>query len=311
MLEALLWSFFISPLKIVWESLRILESNKLVFTSILCFTTLPLSFLTFTLAISTFPLQSRVLHLESVARVAGTRVEARHVWHESRDDAVSLLRTRALFALLCFPLSLAAAVSAVHATASAAQGKPAALRGSNWKRPAVTVVFVYVVLMAFAPVPRALAAAAFTSPPWIRILVRAIGSGLEVYLMTVLSLSLVVSVIEDRVGWEAIRVGSGLIRGRRACGWILSGSFVLVSGLMNRKVEVLLLENENSEIGVFDKSVLVCSYALVVLVSYVVTTVFYCDSRRRHHDNGGGIKEPQPQDDHEIEDSVVVDSSQL
>ncbi|KAK7382986.1 hypothetical protein VNO78_28651 [Psophocarpus tetragonolobus] len=302
--DALLRCCFVSPLKILCDSLTILRTNKLLFCSILFFTTLPLSFLTFTLTISTHALRNHVFHLEAVARVASTRVEARHIWHESRVDALSLLRTRALFTLLCFPLSLAAAVSAVHATVSAVQARPATVRGANWKRPAATVLFVYLVLMAFAPVPGALAAATVGSLLWARLVARAIGSCADVYLMAVLSMGLVVSVAEDRVGWEAIRVGSGLMEGRRLCGWIISALFVLVSGLINRKMELLLENQDSAEIGVWDKSVLICWYALVVLVSYVVTTVFYWDSRRRH-DNA--IKEPQ---DDQIED-CVANSSQL
>ncbi|KAG5049082.1 hypothetical protein JHK85_010185 [Glycine max] len=42
--------------------------------------TFTFSFLTFTLTISTFPLQSCVLHLKVVACI-----KARHVWHESQD----------------------------------------------------------------------------------------------------------------------------------------------------------------------------------------------------------------------------------
>ncbi|KAG5054188.1 hypothetical protein JHK85_006698 [Glycine max] len=200
MLEGLLWCYFISPLKILWESLRILQSNELVFTSILYFTMLPLSFLTFTLAISTFPLRSHVLHLEAVVRITAMRIEARHVWHESYDATVSLLCMRAIFALLSSHLSLAAAISAVHATSFVAQENPSALHGgSNWKLPAVTVVIVFVILMAFALVPQVLAAAMFTSLPWIQILVRAITSGAKVYLMTLRSLALMVFIIKDRV----------------------------------------------------------------------------------------------------------------
>ncbi|KAG4949720.1 hypothetical protein JHK84_043156 [Glycine max] len=114
-------------------------------TSILCFT-LTYSFLIFTL-------RFRVLYLEVVARIV--------VWHESCDTIVLFLCTRALFTLLSFPLSLTAAV---HAT--------------------VIAVFVYVILTAFALVPRVFAATTFTSTPWIQILVRAITSGTEVYMMT-------------------------------------------------------------------------------------------------------------------------------
>ncbi|CAJ1972498.1 unnamed protein product [Sphenostylis stenocarpa] len=295
--------FVISPLKILWDSLRIIHSNKLLFCSILCFATLPLSFLTFRLAISTHDLRSRIYHLEALARVVSTRVEARHVWHESRDTASSLMWTRFFFALLSFPLSLTAAVFSIHTAASVAHGNPSSARAANWKRPAVTVVFVYVLLMAFGLVPHILDITTFGLPVWIRALTRIIMLGVEVYLLSFMSLGIVVSVVEDSVGWDAIQVGYSLIRGERVCGWVLSALFVLVSGLMNRKVEVML-ESQNSEIGVWDKTFLICSYALVVVFSYVVATVFYCDSRRRHDHN---IKESQ---DDEIED-CVADLSEL
>ncbi|KAL2318805.1 hypothetical protein Fmac_032681 [Flemingia macrophylla] len=281
--DALLWCCVVSPLKILWESLRIVHGNKLLFCAIFSLTTLPLSFLTFAFVISTHPLRTHVHHLEAVARVAHTRVEARHVWHESRHDAVHLVRMRALFSLLVFPFSLAAVAAAVHAAAAAFQGNPASAavfsavrRGGTWKRPAVTVIFVYVILMGFAPVPRVLTAVS-GSAWW----AWAFGLGVEVYLMAVMGLGLVVSVAEERMGWEAIRVGSGLMKGRRFSGWVLSGLLVSLSGFINEKLETALFEN--NEVGVWDKVVvsLMCWYAVVVLLSYVVTTVFYCDSRRR------------------------------
>lgn len=118
--------------------------------------------------------------------------------------------------------------------------------------------------------------------------------------MAVTSMGLVVSIAEERFGLEAIRVGSGLMRGRRFCGWVLSGLFVLISGLINRRVEFLLNGGDSTvatvEIGVWDKTVLICSYGLVVMLSYVITTVFYCDCRRRH-----GIREPELQHGDEID----------
>nr|KYP51409.1 hypothetical protein KK1_026690 [Cajanus cajan] len=76
-------------------------------------TTLPLSTLVISESISTHSLSSQIHHLEALARFAPTRFEARHVWHQSRHDALSLLRTRALFSLPSYLLSLAAALSAV------------------------------------------------------------------------------------------------------------------------------------------------------------------------------------------------------
>lgn len=109
-----------------------------------------------------------------------------------------------------------------------------------------------------------------------RFVVMAIGAGFEVYLMAVMSLGLVVSVAEERSGWNAISVGSGLMRGKRLVfGWLISVLFVMVSGFINGK-----MEGSNSEmISAWDKTVLICSYGLTVVFSYVVTTVFYCDSR--------------------------------
>ncbi|XP_057434030.1 uncharacterized protein LOC130726744 [Lotus japonicus] len=295
---------FISPLKILFDSLRILLHNKLLFCSIFLLTTLPLSFLFFTLTISTHSLRYQIYHLQALARVVSTRVESGHVLEESRVNAISLIRTRGVFSLLSFPLSLAASVSAVHATISSFNGKHASVSSAitavktTWKRPSVTAIFAYTILFAFSPVPRVLA---FVFPA-ARLPILAVGSVVEVYLMAVMSLGIVVSVAEERLGWEAVTVGSGLMRGRRVCGWVLSGLFVLVSGLINRRVEELL-EGEDS-ISVWDRTVLICWYGLVVLLSYVITTVFYCDSRKRH-----AIREPQVEEDDDCEGSVLVGSS--
>ncbi|TKY54629.1 Titin protein [Spatholobus suberectus] len=66
---------------------------------------------------------------------------------------------------------------------------------------------------------------------------------LEVYLMAVASVGIVVSVAEERTGWDAIWVGSALMEGNRACGWVLSGLFVFGSSLIGWKLERLMDEN--------------------------------------------------------------------
>ena len=117
--------------------------------------------------------------------------------------------------------------------------------------------------------------------------------------MAALSVGLVVSIAEDRFGWDAIKVGSALMQGRRFCGWVLSGLFVLVSCVIMWKLD-MLMKGRNSlslatellsateltattvMIGIQDKMGLICLYGLAVLLSYVITTVFYSDSRIRH-----------------------------
>ncbi|XP_073223374.1 uncharacterized protein [Cicer arietinum] len=198
----------------VWvllEPLRIIHNNKLVFFSIASFTTLPLSFLLFTLSISTYTLHNHIYHVEALARFTSTLMEARHVSHESRDNVVYLFRIRSFFYLLCLPLSLAAVVSSVYTTHTTLQGKTFTLTSAlknNWKRPFITVIFVYVILMAFSPVLRVIATLFFSHET--RFLIMVIGSVFEVYLMAVMGLGLVVSIVEDRFGWDAICVGSGV-----------------------------------------------------------------------------------------------------
>lgn len=111
--------------------------------------------------------------------------------------------------------------------------------------------------------------------------------------MAVTGLALVVSILEERFGWDAIRVGSGLMAGRRLCGWALSGLLVMVTAVIARKLEEVmdgqdLMERSSTGtmtrvvVGIGDKFGWVILYGLVVLWGYVVTSVFYCECRKRH-----------------------------
>lgn len=110
--------------------------------------------------------------------------------------------------------------------------------------------------------------------------------------MAVLSLGLVVSIAEDRFGWEAIRVGSGLMAGRRISGWVLSGLFVMVSGAIAMDLQRIMddqdsLSSTSTAMRVVDgfrnKVGLILVYGgVVVLWSYIVNTVFYYECRKRH-----------------------------
>ncbi|XP_024159284.2 uncharacterized protein LOC112166642 [Rosa chinensis] len=285
--------------QVLIDSVKITLRNKQTFLSIFALTTLPLSLLLFSLSLSSHPLKSHVFHLESLASQAPTRFEARQVWKESRDDAVSLFRIKLLYFLPSFLFSLTASVTAVTATSLAYHGRsPNLLRSSlaavksSWSRPFATSVCIYALLVAYALVPPTLAAAVFASSGS-RFFIRIIGSGLEIYLMAVMGLGLVVSILEERYGWEAIRVGSGLMAGKRLCGWVLSGSFVTVTAVIARKLEDVmdgqdLMEQSSTGtmtrvvVGIEEKFGWVILYGLVVLWGYVVTSVFYCECRKHH-----------------------------
>lgn len=282
------WWWCVSPVKIISESIKIVACNKLAFTSILLLTIIPLSTLVISESIYTHSLVSEIHHLEALARLASTRFEARHVWQESRHDALTLLRIKALFALPSYLLSLAAALSAVQCTLLALR-PPAAATTTSLRSAAIrllaTTLFVYSILFAFSPLPRALAA--FSPSIAAGLFLLAVSSALEVYLMAVMSLSIVVSVAEEKLGWDAIRVGFCLVKENRVCGWVLSGLFVFGSSLIRWRVQRLM--DGQDWIAVEDKGSVIVLYGLLVLWSYVVMSVFYFDCRKRHP-----IKEPQP-----------------
>ncbi|KAH0652196.1 hypothetical protein KY289_029874 [Solanum tuberosum] len=147
---------------------------------------------------------------------------------------------------------------------------------------------VYVIMLACGIVPGMLVAFLETRP-FVRVVVEVIGSGLELHMMAVTSLALVVSVNEGMYGFDAIRVGSGLMEGKRVCGWVLSGLFVLFSDLVRgmemsmtmdgsdfKRVESTVVIN-----FLWDNMVWIFLYALMVQWSFVVTTVFYFDLKKR------------------------------
>ncbi|KAL5840201.1 hypothetical protein ACOSQ4_012809 [Xanthoceras sorbifolium] len=290
--------FFV--LKILYNSLEFFPRNKRISISIFALLTLPLSYLIFSFSLSARPIKAHIYHLEALARFAPTRFEARHVWKESRTEAISLLRLRLLYFLPSYSLSLLSAITAVvssHSSSSA--GKRLSLRAAlsharlSWKRPLVTTICIYAVLLLYTQVVSFVAVVSGNAIGS-RMLVWVIGLVLEIYVMAVTGVGLVVSVLEDRFGFDAIRVGSDIMEKRRLCGWVLTSWFVVVSGLIGWKWERMLVtmmdgnahyrgkEQWTVVIGGLEKLVLIVLYGIAVLWSYVVTTVFYCECRKRH-----------------------------
>lgn len=291
--------FLSPPLKTLFVSFGVLLRNPRVFVSIFALTTLPLSLLLFSQSLSSHPIKTQIYHLEIVAALSPTRFEARHVWKESRAYAISLVRLNALFFFPSYFLSLLAAITAVHSTALFCNGKRPSLFTAitavrtTWKRVFVSTICVYAVMAVYLLLQRSLVAAAAASTAGLHgidlgpVAVAAVGLGIEVYLMAVLSFGVVVSVMEERWGWDAIRIGWGLMEGRRFSGWVLSGILVLGSACVGWEMEETidggdwwwLSERRLIEFG--NKAWLVCLFGVVVLWSYVLITVFYCDCRRR------------------------------
>ncbi|WJZ98576.1 hypothetical protein VitviT2T_017090 [Vitis vinifera] len=288
-------SCFLSPLKTLFASFKILLRNPKVFVSIFALATLPLSLLLFSLSLSSHPIKSQIYHLEAVAALSPTRFEARHVWKESRAYAISLVRLNALFFFPCYALSLLAAITAVHSTGLSCNGKRPTLDTAltavrtTWKKPLVTTICVYAVMLVYVLLQRTLVAAAAEAGGLgpVAVVVALVGLGVEVYLMAVLSLGVVVSVMEELWGWDAIGSGWGLMEGRRFSGWVLSGILVLGSGCIGWEMEETMEGGDWWSVsgwrvmGFGNKLWLVCLFGVVVLWSYVVNTVFYCECRRR------------------------------
>ncbi|MED6157269.1 hypothetical protein PIB30_021770 [Stylosanthes scabra] len=283
------------PVKMVWESMKRIGCNKVVFGTIMAVSGVPLSALTVYEARRTHELTAHIHRLESLARHVATRFEARQVFEESREDALSLIRIKLLFSFPSYLLSLFAALFAVHSSLlSSPTLRSAAIASSHsFHRPFLTSIVVYALLFFFSSFPRLVAALSFPADPSpaMAFMVPGMASFLEIYLMGVLSLGLVVSVAEERFGWEAIRVGHEIMAGRRVCAWLLSGMLLVVSGVIRSKVDAVAAEGET---GIPEKAILIVFYAFVVIWSYVMTTAFYSHCRKRHP-----IKEPFPHPHHD------------
>ncbi|KAM7267778.1 hypothetical protein ACFE04_009944 [Oxalis oulophora] len=268
-----------------------MHHHKHTFIALFFLLTLPLSLLTFSLSFSTLSTTHNILHLESIASLTPTRFEARQILKETRADAYSIFLTKSLYFSLSFPLSLIATASSV----STAAAKPSPLKIS-FPRLLATSIVTYAVLLLYSITTRVASTIISTWFPsfGLGLVMFLIGSGFEIYLMCVTSIGLVVSVLEEKVGLEAIRVGLNIIEGRKVVGWVLSASGVAVSGWITWKWEKAMdgvdLENGNILTVVMSDWVkigLVFGYGLFMIWSYIVTTVFYCGCKRRqrHNDN--------------------------
>lgn len=283
----------ISPLTTLLDSLQIFLRNPIFFLFNFALFTLPFSLLLFSLSFSSYPIKSQIYHLEGLALYAPIRFEALHVWAQSRANSLSLLRLKFLYFLPSYPLSLLAAITSISATAMAHSGRRptvstiASVVKLTWPRPLVTTIFVYIFILLYTQGTRTLAG--HVSDPSLRIGVLVIGLCVEVQLMAVTSMGLVVSMNEERFGLDAIRIGSDLMKGSRVCGWVLSALFIFVSGVIGWKVEQSIdgedLANGRSMVMInwmLDQAGLICLFGWVVIWSYIVMTVYYCDCRKRH-----------------------------
>ncbi|XP_010536945.1 PREDICTED: uncharacterized protein LOC104811819 [Tarenaya hassleriana] len=278
------------------DSIIILFRNKRIFLSIFTFLTLPLSALHFCLTLLSLHLKDHVFHLEALANVVHTRFEARQIWQESREDAVSLLRLKSRFFIPSFILSCISCITATTSSSVSYHGQNPSLRTasasvkSSWMRVTVTSITIYTLLFLYSAIPLFLSAF-FHSMPALRFPFMVLSLCVEVYMMAVTGLGLTASALEEQYGLDAVWVGSSLMKGRRVSGLALSGGFVFLSSLMGNAMEkraraVQVAEAESwwgaMAAGGWDGAGLVLLYAAEVLIGYVVTTVFYCECKRRH-----------------------------
>ncbi|OIT28477.1 hypothetical protein A4A49_39851 [Nicotiana attenuata] len=277
----------------IFTSLKIFFSTKKLSFYIFAFISFPLSLFLFLFSFVTYPLKNSIQHLEELSLFSPILVESGHVLEEANKEAKSLLFLKVLFFFPTFLLSFFTAIAAVNVAFSVCpKGKPTVLTvftavKTAWKRVLVTTMCVYATMLACTVGPGMLIAF-FKTYPFIRVVIVVLGSGLELHLMAVTSLALVVSVNEGKYGFDAIRVGSSLMQGKRICGWVLSGLFVLFSGIVRGMMEMSMngwdfVRVESTVVIklLLDNLVWIFLYALVVQWSFIVTTVFYFDLKKR------------------------------
>ncbi|CAN4084320.1 unnamed protein product [Withania somnifera] len=281
--------------KIIFNSFKNFFSTKKISFFIFLFLSLPLSWLLFLFSFLTFPLQSRIQHLVELSLFTSIHVESEHLLEEANKVAKSLLLLKISFFFPIFLLSFFTAVATVNIAFSvSSNGKPSVLTVLTavkvaWIRVLVTTMCVYSTMLVCTVGP-GMVLAVFETRPLIRVVVAVLGSGLELHMMAVMGLGLVASINEGVYGFDAIQVGSGLMEGKRVCGWVLSGLFVLFSSFVRGKIEVAMAMDGSDYKRVestvvirllWDNVMWICLYGLMVQWSFVVTTIFYVDLKKR------------------------------
>ncbi|ESR33246.1 hypothetical protein CICLE_v10006798mg [Citrus x clementina] len=104
------------------------------------FIVLPLSFLHFSLSFSYHTIKNHINSLEALASYAPTCFESRHLWQESRSDALSILHLKFLYFMPSYLLSLIAATTTVNSSYSTL----------TWKRLLVTTICIYVMSLSYS-----------------------------------------------------------------------------------------------------------------------------------------------------------------
>ena len=105
--------------------------------------------------------------------------------------------------------------------------------------------------------------------------------------MGILGLGLVVSALEEKFGWGAFRVGAELMAGRRVCWWWVTCILVAVSGWIGNRFEKLTDGEDSVKSGVWTVVMgwetvwLLWLYGVLIIWSFIVTTVFYSDCKNR------------------------------
>ncbi|KAF9608454.1 hypothetical protein IFM89_009820 [Coptis chinensis] len=229
---------------------------------------------------------TQIYEKETLALSVHTRYEAREIQKEVRADVVTFIHLQSLFFIPCYTLSLLALMMTVNATALAYNGKQLdfimAVKAVMlaWKRQLVTSGVVYVIVLTYCILTRVILI--LVGDVYARMLVWILLVVLEGCVLAILGMGMVVSVLEEECGLEALGVGWVLMEGRWFCGWILASLLVMMTSGIRWGFRILM--GSQDLMSLVNKVGLICILGLVILWSYVVNTVFYCECKKEQVD---------------------------
>ncbi|KAL5699362.1 hypothetical protein ACHQM5_030278 [Ranunculus cassubicifolius] len=274
-----------STFNIIFNSIKILKSNPRIFITIYGLIIFPLSMVLFSLFIISQPIINDIQE-KQMAASGVTPYESLGRLREIRLHSRKLMAIQCLFFFPFYVFSLMALITTVNSTSQCYNGKPAnpitALKAvmMTWMRPSVTSIFVCGILFGCSILTHVvfLLADETVLEFWLRF----VWVVLEVGLMAVSGMGLVVSVLEERFGWDAFCVGWGLMDGKRFSGWSLAGFVYLVTGGIRLGFNHLI--DRGDALAVLGNCLLICLLGFVTLSSYVITTVYYNECKKQHVD---------------------------
>ncbi|PIA58867.1 hypothetical protein AQUCO_00400012v1 [Aquilegia coerulea] len=287
---------YISGLHTVMEILKevigLPRRNKNIFFLIILSTLIPYSLLIFATIYSLTTIITD-LSMNAIPLVRMNPKSAQYVeqFFIMKEDSMLILLVKIFFFLLMSAVSLFSMVATIHVSAMSYLERELTLKDlslklkKNWIRPVITWFYFTLMSAGYFVLVRPLYVLLVLNKG--SVIVAAIGIALfllviflNIYLVIVWMLSLVISVLEDCYGLQALGKGEQLMKGRKGVGFGLITFISLI--LLGANAFVAMINKHHQTVTIrFSVMYIMLTLAILVkILSMMMYTIFYFDCKQ-------------------------------